>query len=134
MEFYTLEATYLSMFLLLGALGLAVGSMGMGVVVLRNVQERRTETALLRAVGCRGRVLRRLLFMEHGVLWAAGLGIGAAASAVALVPALAVSQTQLSLEFMLGLLVAVAGIGAVCMIAAIRLSLRGDALRGLRNE
>jgi hypothetical protein len=134
LEFYAVESTYLAMFLVMGALGLAVGSMGMGVVVLRNVQDRRTETALLRAVGYRGRVLWKLLLMEHGLLLAAGLGVGVLASAVAMVPALLVSKSQLSFGFLLGLLVAVAGCGVICMAAAIQVSLRGDTLRGLRNE
>lgn len=134
MEFYAVESTYLAMFLVLGALGLAVGSMGMGVVVLRNMQDRRTETALLRAVGYRGRVLWKLLLMEHGLLLAAGLGVGVLASAVAMVPALLVSKSQLSFGFLLGLLVAVAGCGVLCMAAAIHVSLKGDTLQGLRNE
>jgi hypothetical protein len=134
MEFYAVESTYLAMFLMLGALGLVVGSMGMGLVVLRNVQDRRAEIALLRAVGYRNRVLRKMLFIEHGLLLVAGLGIGAVASAVAMVPALVVSKSQVSLVFMLGLLATVGLCGAGCMVAAIRVSLRGDALRGLRSE
>jgi ABC-type antimicrobial peptide transport system permease subunit len=134
LEFYAVEATYLAMFLVLGVLGLAVGSMGMGVVVLRNMQDRRTETALLRAVGYRGRVLWKLLFFEHGLLLAAGLGVGVLASAVAMVPTLLVSKSQVSAGFLIGLLATVAGCGFVCMVAAIHGSLRGDVLRGLRNE
>lgn len=134
MEFYEVESTYLAMFLVLGALGLAVGSMGMGVVVLRNVQDRRVELALLRAVGYRNGVLRKLLFIEHGWLLSAGLGVGVVASAVAMIPALEFSKSQASPMFLIGLLLAVTGCGMVCMIAAIRISLRGDALRGLRNE
>jgi ABC-type lipoprotein release transport system permease subunit len=123
LEFYAVESTYLAMFLVLGALGLAVGSMGMGVVVLRNVQDRRAEIALLRAVGYRGSVLSRLLFMEHGLLLAAGLGVGVAASAVAMVPALVLSQSQLSAGFLLMLLLGVAACGAACMAAAVFASL-----------
>ncbi len=124
LEFYAVESTYLAMFLVLGGLGLAVGSMGMGVVVLRNVQDRRAEIALLRAVGYRNGVLSRLLFMEHGLLLAAGLGLGVAASAVAMVPALVLSQSQLSAGFLLMLLLGVAACGAVCMSTAIAASLR----------
>jgi hypothetical protein len=134
LEFYAVESTYLAMFLVLGALGLAVGSMGMGVVVLRNVQDRRTETALLRALGYRSRVLRKLLFMEHGLLLAVGIGVGVVSSAMAMVPVLAMSKTQVSPGFLLGLLATVVACGVGCMVAAIHVSLKGDALRGLRNE
>ena len=124
LEFYAVESTYLAMFLVLGALGLAVGSMGMGVVVLRNVQDRRAEIALLRAVGYRGDTLWKLLFIEHGLLLAAGLGVGVIASAVAMVPSLIISQSQLSAGLLSGLFLTVAGCGAVCMLAAIFISLR----------
>ncbi|MCF7849803.1 MAG: ABC transporter permease, partial [Kiritimatiellales bacterium] len=134
MEFYAVESTYLAMFLVLGVLGLVVGSMGMGIVVLRNVLERRCETALLHAVGYRRKTLRNLLLMEHGVLLVAGLGLGVVASSVAMVPALFISQSKVSGVFLTGLLVAVAACGAVCMVVAVGFALRGDSLRGLRNE
>ena len=133
-EFYAVESTYLAMFLVLGALGLAVGSMGMGVVVLRNVQDRRAETALLRVVGYRSVALWKLLFMEHGSLLAAGLGVGMVASVVAMVPAWVISKSQVSWGFLLGLLLVVVGCGMICMIAAVGVSLRGRVLKLLRNE
>jgi ABC-type lipoprotein release transport system permease subunit len=134
MEFYAVESTYLAMFLVLGALGLAVGSIGMGVVVLRNVQDRRTEIALLRAVGYRNCMLKKMLFIEHGLLLAAGLAVGVTASTVAMAPALIISKSQSSALFLPGVLIAIGLCGAGCMILAIRAALRGDALSGLRNE
>ena len=134
LEFYAVESTYLAMFMVLGALGLAVGSMGMGVVVLRNVQDRRAELALLRATGYRTAVLWKLLAMEHGLLLAAGLAVGLVASALAMVPALLISTSQVSFGSLLGLLAVVAGCGILCMVIAIHISLRGDALDALRNE
>jgi ABC-type lipoprotein release transport system permease subunit len=134
LEFYAVESTYLAMFLVLGAMGLAVGSMGMGLVVLRNVQDRRAEIALLRAVGYRSAVLRTLLFIEHGLLLAAGLGVGLGSAAVAMTPALLVSKAQVQVGFLLGLLAVVTACGVGCIAAAIHVALQGDTLRGLRNE
>jgi len=134
LEFYAVESTYLSMFLVLGVFGLAVGSMGMGVVVLRNVLERRCETALLHAVGFRRSVLKSLLMREHGILLVAGMVLGVLASALAMVPALFISQSKVSGLFLAGLLAMVAVCGVVCMAVAVSFALRGDMLRGLRNE
>ena len=47
------ENTYLSTFQALGGLGLILGSLGLAVVLLRSVWERRGELALLRALGFR---------------------------------------------------------------------------------
>ena len=49
--FRAVQNTYLDIFQLLGALGVLLGSVGVGVVVLRNALERRRELAALRAVG-----------------------------------------------------------------------------------
>ena len=49
--FGAVENTYLSIFTALGGLGLVLGSVGLGLVVLRNMLERRGELEMLRAVG-----------------------------------------------------------------------------------
>jgi len=134
MEFYAVESTYLSMFLLLGILGLVVGSAGMGIVVLRNVQDRHTELALLNAVGFRSVHLRWMLFAEHGLLIAAGLGIGLVSAMVAMLPAFSASGSRLSVGYHAGLFLAITGCSVVCMTVAVVLSMKGNALHALRSE
>ena len=51
--FLAVENTYLSTFQALGGLGLILGALGLAVVLLRGVWERRAELALLRALGWR---------------------------------------------------------------------------------
>src|ERR1039458_6865719 len=51
--FNAMQNTYLDTFQVLGGLGLLLGSAGLGVVVLRNVLERRGELAVLLAAGFR---------------------------------------------------------------------------------
>jgi len=48
------QNTYLNTFQVLGALGLLLGSAGLGVVVLRNVLERRAELAAMLATADSG--------------------------------------------------------------------------------
>src|SRR5207249_5417857 len=73
--FNAVQNTYLGTFQVLGGLGLLLGSTGLGVVVLRNVLERRGELGLLTAVGFRRKSLRQLVLAEHGALLGLGLGI-----------------------------------------------------------
>src|SRR5206468_2896587 len=86
--FNAVQNTYLTTFQILGGLGLLLGSVGLGVVVMRNVLERRGELALLLAVGFRARMLQWLVLSEHGALLWLGLGTGVIAAAVAVLPAL----------------------------------------------
>ena len=76
-----MQNTYLDIFQALGGLALLLGSVGLGVVVLRNVLERRGELALLQAVGFRKGSLHWLVLAEHGGLLVLGL-IGGMVSAL----------------------------------------------------
>ncbi len=134
LEFYAVESAYLAMFLVLGVLGLGVKSLGVGVVVLRNAQDRRAEMALLRAVGYGASALWKMLFMEHGLLLLAGVGVGLLSAAVAMAPAWLITKSQVSHGFLLGCMAVVVGCGVGCMAIAVSLSLKGDTLRGLRSE
>jgi putative ABC transport system permease protein len=132
--FNAVQNAYLDTFEVLGGLGLLLGSAGLGVVVLRNVVERRGELALLAAVGFAPRVLRRLVVSEHAALQCLGLLLGAAAAAVAVLPALLSPSAHLSYGALAATLVLVMASGIFWTWAAARLALRGEILRALRNE
>jgi hypothetical protein len=85
---YRVEATYLDMFLVLGGLGLLVATVGVGLVVLRNAEERRKELAVLAMIGFRRKDRARLLWGSVAPAQAAGLAAGVVAAGVALWPAL----------------------------------------------
>jgi ABC-type antimicrobial peptide transport system permease subunit len=133
-QFNAVQNTYLGTFQVLGGLGLLLGSAGLGVVVLRNVLERRGELGLLLAVGWRRRVVQRLVLTEHSVLLALGLGIGVVAAAVAVLPALLSPGAQLPWATLLPTLTGVLVVGALATLLATRWALRGNLLTALRNE
>jgi ABC-type antimicrobial peptide transport system permease subunit len=132
--FNAVQNTYLGTFQILGGLGLLLGSAGLGVVVLRNVLERRGELGLLVAVGFRRRALRRMVLSEHGALLCLGLGIGIAAAAVAVMPAILSPGTQLPYASLGVTLGAVLLNGALWTQLASWYALRGNLLEALRNE
>jgi ABC-type antimicrobial peptide transport system permease subunit len=133
-EFNAVQNTYLGTFQILGGLGLLLGSAGLGVVVLRNVLERRGELGLLVAVGFRKRLLQRLVLSEHGVLLGAGLGLGITAAAVAVLPAILSPGTQLPYGSLALTLAAVSLNGLLWTWLATGYALRGNLLAALRNE
>jgi ABC-type antimicrobial peptide transport system permease subunit len=132
--FNAVQNTYLSTFQVLGGLGLLLGSVGLGVVVMRNVLERRSELALLLAVGFRRRALKWLVVSEHGALLLIGLAVGIVAAGVAVLPALlspGPGVPYVSLALTLG---AVFLNGIIWTFVAAALALRGRLLDALRNE
>jgi len=133
-QFNAVQNTYLGTFQILGGLGLLLGSAGLGVVVLRNVLERRGELGLLVAVGFRRRLLHRLVLSEHGVLLGAGLGLGIAAAAVAVLPAILSPGSQLPYGSLVLTLLAILLNGLLWTWLATNYALRGNLLAALRNE
>jgi putative ABC transport system permease protein len=132
--FNAVENTYLSIFAVLGGLGLLLGSIGLGVVVLRNVLERRGELALLRAVGFRRGALQWLLFSEAALLLTLGLAAGVLSALVAVVPAMSSPGAEvpaLSLTLTLSMVFIS---GFLWTWGATALALRGSLLSALRNE
>ncbi len=132
--FSAVENTYLSIFMVLGGLGLVLGSIGLGLVVLRNMLERRGELAMLRAVGfSRGR-LKRMVLNEHWGLMLAGLACGVISAVVAVIPAVQSPGGQVPYVALLGMVAAIALSGAVWVWLAGTLALRGGLLDALRHE
>jgi hypothetical protein len=133
-EFYAMQNTYISIYQLLGGLGLVIGSVGLGLVVLRNVLERRGELALLRAVGLRRAQLKALVLWEHWGLLGLGLGCGIVAALVAVVPTLGASGSGVQVLSLLGTLAGILASGVVWTYFAAWAALRGPLLDALRNE
>lgn len=132
--FNAVQNTYLGTFQMLGGLGLLLGSFGLGVILLRNVFERRSELALLRAVGFRHGALRWLILSEHTALLFAGLSIGVVAALIAVLPSLLQPGSELP-YLQLGLTLAgVLFCGLLWTIVAAAHALRLPLLKSLRNE
>jgi putative ABC transport system permease protein len=132
--FNEVENTYLSIFAALGGLGLLLGSIGLGVVVLRNVLERRGELALLRAVGFRRRALQWLLFSEAALLLTLGLAAGIFSALLAVLPALRSPGVETPVISLALTLLSVFISGFLWTWGATALALRGPLLSALRNE
>ena len=132
--FSAVENTYLSIFTALGGLGLVLGSVGLGLVVLRNMLERRGELAMLRAVGFDRKTLQRMIFYEHWGLVLSGLCCGVVAALVAVVPALQSSPGQLPYGSLALTVVAIGALSGLWVWIAGALTLRGALLDALRTE
>ena len=133
-RFAEVQNTYLAVFLVLGALGMVLGTVALGVLLLRNVLERRSELALLRAVGFSLARLRRAVFAEHAALALAGLLSGTAAAAVASAPAFLQPTADVPWALMGGALGVIAATALAFSWLAAGAALRGELLDALRRE
>jgi ABC-type antimicrobial peptide transport system permease subunit len=133
-SYLAVENTYLATFQALGGLGLILGALGLAVVLLRSVWERRGELALLRALGFRRAALNWLMLAENGFLLILGLGIGTATALVAVAPHLLAGPGEVPWLRLLGFLALVLVVGLSAGAIAVATTLRAPLVPALRRE
>jgi hypothetical protein len=86
--FNRVENTYISIFNVLGGLGVILGAAGLGIVTARNLSERQHEFTQLHQIGISRKIIRSLIVREtrQFILWA--IGIGLIAAVISVLPAL----------------------------------------------
>ncbi len=132
--FEGVQNAYLSSFETLGGLGLALGAFGLVTVLLRNVAERRSELALLLALGFgRGQVVR-LVVAENAMLTALGLGIGLVAGLMAAGPHLVQAGAAVAWAPLAASLAAVLVIGLGASMVAARQAVGDELITAIRAE
>ncbi|HTU91420.1 MAG TPA: ABC transporter permease [Gemmataceae bacterium] len=128
------ENMYLSTFQALGGLGLLLGSLGLAVVLLRGVWERRGELALLRALGFRRSTLGWLVLAENAFLLLVGLLAGTASALLSVSPHLLGGGGSIPWMHLLGLLAGVVLVGLIAGALATASTLRAPLILALRRE
>ncbi|MBN2764405.1 MAG: FtsX-like permease family protein, partial [Bacteroidales bacterium] len=100
-EFYSITNTYLAIFLALGALALILGTFGLAILLARTIIERKSEIALLSAIGYKQSSIFYLLFKEYIVLLTCGILIGFITAILATLPSLLSANTDVSFKTIL---------------------------------
>lgn len=132
-SFRAVENTYISTFQSLGGLGVLLGTLGIGLVLFRNIIERRGQLATLRAFGFRMKLLFRMLLLESCFILTVGMLIGIAAGLVAILS----SQGHLPAFPWISLTITLLSIflfGIISNCIAVTVALRSPLLSTLKSE
>ncbi|MCX6225815.1 MAG: FtsX-like permease family protein [Bacteroidia bacterium] len=103
-EFNSVENTYLSIFLVMGALAMLLGTIGLAIILARNLQERQAEIALLRATGFSRQRILWLVVLEYSALLLYGTLAGGISSLVSVLPGLLNPAGEVSPLFLISIL------------------------------
>lgn len=133
-RFQEVENTYLAIFLVLGGLGLILGSAGLGLVLVLNVLDRRGELAMMQAVGFQNPELTRMLFLEHTLLLFGGVLAGVVPALLAVYPVIRTQGGDFPYGIILCTIIAMLISGAVWVRIAIGGVLKMNFLETLRNQ
>ena len=133
-QYAQVQNTYLATFRTLGGLGLLLGTLGVVTVLLRGVVERRSQLALMLALGFRRWTLVSMVALENGMLLVVGLVVGTVAALVAVAPHLASTVADVRWGSLVAILAACLVIGLVFCLGAAAGSVRSELLNALRSE
>ncbi len=111
-----------------------MGTAGLAAVQLRSVLERRSELALLRALGFRRRRLAQMVTIENAALLVGGLLIGVVAAAVAVLPQVLSGNGSLPAMSLVVTLAVVLAVGLLAGSIAVRAARARAVVPALREE
>jgi len=121
-RYLEIQNTYLSTFQALGALGLMLGTIGLAVVLVRTVIERRAELALLASLGFRRSARMVLILSENIFLLVLGLVVGTVCALLGIIPGVLRSAHGINFGALAATLLGVLLIGVTSSVIAVWLS------------
>jgi len=126
--FNSVENTYLSVFFLLGALGILLGTVGFAVMMAKTMLERRRETKLYQTLGFSKKLIFGLYTREYLSLFGGGMLIGIIPALVASMPVFMAGFHNVSPLFLLITLTTLwaNGFGWIYLIVKLFLNKRPD--------
>ncbi|MEE4215676.1 MAG: FtsX-like permease family protein [Bacteroidales bacterium] len=132
-SFSVVTNTYLSVFMTLGGFGLLMGVLGMGFVLLKNLDQRKQEYALMLATGFSQGHIRKMILREHLLILAAGIIAGTLSAIAATLPSLR-SGAQIPLALLIGIIVMLALTGSASIYFTVRKIVNMSLTENLRKE
>ena len=133
-EFYSVTNTYLTIFMILGGLGVILGTLGLGIVLMRNMIERKHEIAIFEALGFRKTQIFKIIFNENLFLLMTGIIIGFLSATIAILPSILSPAFHIPGNFLFVLVLIVFMSGLLWIYIPVRLILKKQLFENLRKE
>lgn len=133
-EFNSVTNTYLSVFMILGGLGVLIGTIGLGIVLLRNIIDRRHEMALMQAIGFAKKKIFRVIFIENFILLITGMLVGLFAAMIGIIPSLISNSFEMQSGFMILIFMLVFFNGLAWIYFTARSVMKSEMIEALKSE
>jgi putative ABC transport system permease protein len=132
-SFNEVTNTYLSVFMVLGALGMIIGIAGLGFVLLRNYNFRKREFALMLATGFTMDSIRVQIVSEQIILLLAGIITGVVSAVVSTLPSIQGSNEGPWI-MLLAMILAIFAAGLTALFISVKSVTGGSLIIALRKE
>ena len=133
-EFNSVQNTYLSVFMLLGGLGVIIGTFGLGFLLIRNIMDRQHELATYLALGFRKNYIIRLLTAEHLLILVSGMGVGVISALAFSLPSLISPVSDIPVTFLVVILSFIFITGFLWIIFPVWAAMKKDIIGILKKE
>lgn len=133
-EFNSVTNTYLSIFMILGGLGLIIGTFGIGIVILRDMIDRKHELSILSAFGIRKNIVFKQIFVEYGTLVIISIFIALTGVSVGIMPSIFTSAFKVPVGFVSALIALILINSFIWIWITTRISIKSHSIKWLRIE
>jgi len=132
-SFFVVTNTYLRVFTILSGIGMILGVAGLGLILLRNFNQRKRDFGLMIAEGYSIRTIRKIVLREHTLVLFAGIVTGVVSAIVATRPSL-MSDTSLPWKTMAVMIILVIITGLTALILSARAISKENLITRIRKE
>jgi len=134
-QFNSVTNAYLSVFMILGGLALILGTIGIGIILYRNLIDRKQEIAMLMALGFSKQKIFSLIYYENIFLIVLGITIGLISAFIGILPSFISGSFQIPETYFIFLLLIIIFTNALFWIyLPIKNALKENIITSLRNE
>jgi ABC-type antimicrobial peptide transport system permease subunit len=133
-SFNRIENTYLNIFLMLGALGLLIGTAGLGIIIFRITLEQIPEYALLQSIGFTKSKIYRIILTEKNFVILSSVLIGIIPGTMSAFPFLIASSHSGLWIWLPSVSFLIISCGIISASIAIRLALKNNLITSLVRE
>jgi ABC-type antimicrobial peptide transport system permease subunit len=132
--FNSVTNTYLSVFMILGGLGVLIGTIGLGILLLRNLLERKSELAVMSALGFRKPQILKIIFLENVLILTSGIIVGLMAALIGILPSILSPAFTMNTGLIIILLIAILLSGLAWIYFPAKHSLKKISVKALQQE
>jgi putative ABC transport system permease protein len=125
-SFFVVTNTYLSVFTILGGIGMILGVAGLGLILVRNFNQRKRDFGLMLAEGFSIKSIRKIIFKEHTRILLAGVFTGLVSALVATGPSI-MNNTELPWKTVAVMILLVLITGFIALAVSVK-SINNDTL------
>ncbi len=132
-SFFVVTNTYLSVFSILGGIGMILGIIGLGFILIRNFNQRKGEFGLMMATGFSINDIRKIIFGEQARILLTGIIIGLISALISTLPSI-ISGTEIPWINIMVMILLILITGLITLAISIKTITENTLIANIRNE